>query len=472
MCQGKYWACAVVCVLTSTDAAVAVQDASTRIVVGENIRVSSATLVHKPLVEPHVAANPNDARHFVAASMVVWNPEDPFQEIRCFAFSTFDGGETWSETDLSDLIDRRVYSRDFCGDVWVALDKRGTAYISALIDMRQEEPRTNNLIFRSSDGGRHWGEVAPIPLGRGGGFDQGDILVDITRSRFSGTVYFSAVHGYGLEDGTRVESISVSKSADSGRTFSDPVPAAVSNLSQNELNMVTLSDGTLIVSYQDFMTWQGDDIPAYRLDRRRLWIVRSRDGGETFSAPFMVAEAKFGQIPKIAADNQSAIFRDRLYAVWANWNGSDNRQDGVFFTRSSDRGKVWPKPITIDRSPRSDGSRGTAAIAVNKQGVVGVAWYDRRNDPENQCQDIYFTASLDGGNSFLEPRRVSTEVSCPASPDNGDAAGRWPMGGEYSGLAAAADGRFHVVWSDARSGVYQLFTAAVTVEGNVGLPSR
>lgn len=437
--------------------------------VGPNIHISTRqpTLPH---VEPHVAVNPTDPMNLVAASMVVSNLEDPFEGIRCYTFASFDGGQSWVATDLTDKINTKLFSRNFCGDVWVAFGAGGAVYLSALIDRRKDEPRTNNLVFRSPDGGKTWLDPSYVPAGKGGPYDQGDILVDTTGGRFSGRVYFSAVHGYTLEGGSTWESISVSRSEDGGQTFSDPVPAQLGNLATNELNMVTLSEGTLVVSYSDYRTWQGGEISSYRLEGHRLWIVKSGDGGLTFSPPLFVAEVKYRQIPKIAVDNQSSAFRDRLYAVWANWNGTDYRTDGVHFTYSPDRGKMWIKPVTIDRSPREDGARSTAAIAVNKNGVVGVAWYDRRNDPENKCQDIYFTASLDGGESFLEPVKVSSEISCPDTPGNGAAAGRWPMGGEYSGLAASADGKFHAVWVDARSGVYQLYTAAITVNGKAREP--
>ena len=44
------------------------------------------------------------------------------------------------------------------------------------------------------------------------------------------------------------------------------------------------------------------------------------------------------------------------------------------------------------------------------------------------------------------------------------AASRWVNGGDYMGLTASADGHFHPVWADARSGTYQVYTAEVRVE--------
>jgi hypothetical protein len=39
----------------------------------------------------------------------------------------------------------------------------------------------------------------------------------------------------------------------------------------------------------------------------------------------------------------------------------------------------------------------------------------------------------------------------------------WSRGGDYFGMAATTDGVFHVLWSDARANVFQLWTATVDV---------
>jgi len=60
---------------------------------------------------------------------------------------------------------------------------------------------------------------------------------------------------------------------------------------------------------------------------------------------------------------------------------------------------------------------------------------------------------------------MSTGENCPDSPANGEAGRRWPEGGEYHGLTATADGRFQVLWSDSREGIYQLRTTTIRVDG-------
>jgi hypothetical protein len=107
---------------------------------------------------------------------------------------------------------------------------------------------------------------------------------------------------------------------------------------------------------------------------------------------------------------------------------------------------------------------------VNADGVLGVSWYDARHDPDTsrgraRCQELFLAASLDGGRTFLPDLPVSTGRNCPAQPRNGQAGTRWRAGCDYHGLVAAPDGRFHLLWADSRSGVYQLRFASVRVEG-------
>jgi hypothetical protein len=59
--------------------------------------------------------------------------------------------------------------------------------------------------------------------------------------------------------------------------------------------------------------------------------------------------------------------------------------------------------------------------------------------------------------------KVSAKPSCPGAGDNGYTAERWPFGGDYSGLAAAADGAFHLFWPDSRGERYELRTAQARV---------
>jgi hypothetical protein len=91
-----------------------------------------------------------------------------------------------------------------------------------------------------------------------------------------------------------------------------------------------------------------------------------------------------------------------------------------------------------------------------------VSWLQHETgEDKSHCYRIYFAASINGGETFSPPHVVSDAVSCPENALNKETIGRWVRGGDYMGLAAAADGSFHPVWVDARDGAFQVYTARI-----------
>ena len=91
-------------------------------------------------------------------------------------------------------------------------------------------------------------------------------------------------------------------------------------------------------------------------------VVRSEDGGERFTKADVVSSdwrTCFGWtpgMPYLATDPGDGPFHDRLYMTWTD------RRSGrceILFSFSSDKGKTWSKPLTVndDQSP-ADRERG------------------------------------------------------------------------------------------------------------------
>jgi hypothetical protein len=100
------------------------------------------------------------------------------------------------------------------------------------------------------------------------------------------------------------------------------------------------------------------------------------------------------------------------------------------------------------------------AAATSPEGILAIAWRDGRHRPGTECFDVYVNASLDGGATFLREQRVTSTTSCSDRKLNGTG---WSDGGDYFGLASDANGRFRLLWSDAREGVFRLRTATVEI---------
>ena len=368
------------------------QSVSRSIVVGDNILVSGDAST-RPHVEPCIAADPADAKHLIAATIAFTRPDAWFTVA---VFTSFDGGRSWRRSKLEGLD-----HFGFVGDPWTAFGSKGVAYLCCI---GSSKSNTLILVFRSTDGGRTWSKPATIPLGGGGPFDRCSIVADTSSSKFASYVYVLASQSLGSKTGPHISPAAVSRSTDDGVTFSDPVRVVPNNLDGNVANPVVLSDGTLVVTFFDFASMTRDRIRL--LKQRRLWVAASRDGGLTFSIPSFVTEfadpdaathPRSGPNRMLAVDHSPGPLRDRLYMVWTDFQsgGTD-----IYLSYSIDQGETWSDPLRVNDDVNKGVDHATPAIAVNGDGVVGVAWYDRRNDSANKCFEISFAASVDGGKTF------------------------------------------------------------------------
>lgn len=431
------------------------------IVVDEPVLVTTdrSTIPH---VEPHLAAHPRESDLLVGAA-ITWPGEDPRQGLDASivaAFRSADGGRTWARTDLPAC---QV-------DPWVAFGGDRRVFVACL----GYDP-SRVVVYRSEDRAETWSEPINIPLGGGGGPDHPIIAVGRSEQQ-EDVVYvafgqsFDAIGLRGTLFGP-----AVSVSVDGGEHFATPVFIRHDNLEKQPIDLLVLPDGKVAILFMDYAT------PQAPLAHRRTWLIVSDDRGSSFSTAALVLEQTGSEMPWAAAVDASPRHQGRVYVVVdGSWQrdrrGATTEPRGkkadLFVVASSDGGESWARPIRVTDSPPGADEQ-TPAIAVNRDGVVGVAWYDTRHSRGGGCFDLYFSASVDGGRSFLPEARVTPETSCPQSVERQHGiAERWPFGGDYSGLAASADGRFHVFWADSRTGIYQLWSAGVEVAADRSLPAE
>ena len=407
-----------------------------------------------PHVEPHLAAHPADPNRLAAGAIVVSADADgPWS---CAAFASEDRGRSWTRHD---------FDMQQCIDPWATIARDGTLFLAA-IEIRRDQPEDDRfrlLLFRSRDAGKTWDPGLDL----GTSHDH-----EMVTEEPSGDLLLVSRRASRSPEGHRRHRVGIQRVSNSGRAHRELSQVAVSNLALNPTGVVGLSDGTLVISLIDFQRNVDDFEALGRLSQPRAWALRSKDAS-AFSEPLFLSEGcgatdEFAGYPALAVDSSDGPFRDRLYHLCVRAGF-----DGLSLSTSADGGEIWSDPRRIDGA--RDGAVAhvrTPMLAVNGNGVVAAAWYDRRNDPEHRCQDLYFTFSSDGGESFEEPLRVSTETSCPRSEANGRVARSWPMGGDYGSLTAAADRAFHVLWADSRSGRFQLRHAALEVVSDSSSPAE
>jgi len=451
-----------------------------RILVGPNVLASRDG--EFPHVELMVAAHPKKPKSLLGTAITFSRRGG---DMACKAYASKDGGSTWTDSSFPEQMEFGG------GDPQVGFGLNGTAYFCALSFVKDEKGQTRAGLhfYRSEDGGITWGPKIDL----GYSYDHEQIVVDHTFGRYAGRVYIATLHGYPEYQ------VGVFRSDDDGKTWVGPVKAAsgLGKIGINCVDPLILSDETLVVPYADF-PFEPEKIKESNTST--IWTVASSDGGVTFSPPRKVAiqthdryedaerERKAGSFvslgfPSLAADSHSQEYKDRMYVVWSDVRFGKPR---ILFSYSRDRGTNWTEPKLVCGDIPPWASQYLPELVVNKQGVVGVTWYDTREaEATDRCRQ-YFAASIDGGRTFLPAVSVSSEPSFPGSENNlvpvpmdfspaGDkpepklrlstlsAFSRWGMGGDYLGLAAESDGAFRVFWADSRNKAFQIYTAQVKV---------
>lgn len=253
---------------------------------------------------------------------------------------------------------------------------------------------------------------------------------------------------------TAIELVS---SADGGNTWS--APTVIDEVCGQSLegvqgsNVVVAPDGAVDVAYE-FFPPTGDN---------EIHITRSADHGSTFGPIVKVAadvvpnglngalqgQFRNNEFPQVAIDRTHGPAAGTLYIVWSD--GRDNivpdlalstyAYPDVFFSKSTDGGKTFSKPQAV--SPTAATFAGTGrdqffpSVAVDKDGHVGVCYYDRRANPANTVIDRYCSVSTDRGRSWVE-QRVSSSNWLPVH--DADALINPAYMGDYDALTSDALG--------------------------------
>lgn len=460
--------------------------------VGTNVQVSRA-LAKVPHFEMQLAADPEDADRLMACSML--DPDDR-DESEVVTYVSLDRGRSWSPTLH---VGREGEFASW--DPTCAYGPGGVAYsVSENMDSSFD---AWERIDQSTDGGRSWSST-PTRIKHA---ERTFLVVDHTTGRRRGWLY---LYGAGQACTPGVEcrdpdGIFLRSSSDGGRTIGSEqvIPAAAKNYPIGYGPGAVLSDGTLIAPFSEWKDVReaGGDVRVPLLDVRAarpnsmIKLIRSGAGRpnwppvsevDTIAEHFTEYRFNVAGVVVVAADASDGPFRDRLYAVWPDLRSGRSE---ILLSYSADSGHTWSSPRVVNdgaRHARPDSGRDAlhGMVAVNKDGVVGIMWYDRRDRPDNLGWTVRFRASTDGGETFGPSVKVSEIPYDPArtvpmplmAMRDLSGAGRWTrfgvhwfhfQGGDTAGLAADAGGVFHALWVGNSTGVPQLWTAPITVTGVV-----
>jgi hypothetical protein len=244
----------------------------------------------------------------------------------------------------------------------------------------------------SADNGQSWSPARMI-------YDPGEINQTIANQIAvapDGTLVdvFLQINNRTNRHKTRGFQVSVMRSSDHGQSWSKPVIIS------------PMVDGTV--------TTPGDNLP-----------LRTGD-----IAPDIAIDARTG-------------------AIYVVWQDAVSGTPSIYLSKSTDGGDTWSAPQKVNDSPA--GVAGfTASVDVNRSGAVGVTYYDFRNDTPDTATaltDYWIRTSTTGGATFSPSQRVTpTSFDMKKAP-----VARGFFTGDYEGLDHAGD-VFKVFFVQAHNG--------------------
>jgi hypothetical protein len=180
----------------------------------------------------------------------------------------------------------------------------------------------------------------------------------------------------------------------------------------------------------------GKEVPGERFPRSALRFIRSTDQGRSWSRPRTVNDGtEFG------SHNFHALTAAPDGSLLATWLDARRGKSGVWMSRSTDGGRTWEANRPIYTDPTCPCCRTSVAVAAD--GAIYVAW---RAILPGDVRDVVVTRSSDGGKSWAPPVRVrADDWIYPGCPHAGPS------------LEVDANGAVHVAWwtgKEGEAGVY------------------
>jgi hypothetical protein len=389
--------------------------------------------------EQQVWINPYDQDNVVA----VWR-DFRFGYRRIGVGYSFDGGLTWTDELLP------VGLLPWHSDPGLTYDLNGNFYAMTL-SLNASSTSSGFEIFRSTNGGLSWEDpVWAIQSGSDVFEDKEMIACDrAPDSPYQGNLYISWTR---FSDNNRRTDCCFIRSVDGNQNWDPPVIISDNPTLQWPLPVVG-AGGTVYVAWV-----------SYRYSQIRL--DRSFDGGETWGDDIIVTncyepstllngDIMVFSFPAMDADITGGRYHGNLYVAYMDKTNYDR---DIYFRKSTDQGETWSNAVRINDDEWDNGcDQFHPWLTVDENGVLTAMFYDRRNDEQhNLLYDIYYTQSFDGGDSWTDNVRVTTESSDPT------AGGTVLAGliGEYSGVSLK-NGWANFVWTDFRNNEQDTYGARI-----------
>ena len=430
-----------------------------------------------PHNETSIAVNPTDGNNIIGGAndyqLGINSGGHVTESVLSRAHVTFNGGTTWS---MYPIIFSSTYQAT--GDPSVAFDADGHAYYATL-GFRFVNPSNAQapdvLVANSGDGGRTWTSTR-VAQGSGIFTSVGDVL---DKEYITAWGHGNAIVVYGdfrqAQKGSFVNSkIYSSVTHDWGATWSAPQVIS-GDLTEAFVAVPTVAGDHIAVAFLNTT-----DLTTGRDDYEVVQVSAST--GAALGAPVKVATVIDGATDYPIAFGrqtyQDSIFRSwaagnitadptdssHLAVVWSDMRNSTTpapndpysavTNSDVIVSQSTDGGAHWSPPTALELS----GDQFMPWGAYDSNGLLRIGYFDRSADPANHAYNYSLATETGSQTLAFTEAAVSTVASDPTQGDRWFAAtvnASFPHAtsflGDYSNIAATADGGVVAYWTDMRN---------------------
>ncbi|NOX86595.1 MAG: T9SS type A sorting domain-containing protein [Chlorobi bacterium] len=381
--------------------------------------------------EPSIAIDPTNADRMVIGWRQFDDVNNNFRQAG-YAY-TLDGGETWT---FPGVINPGI----FRSDPVLASDNNGNIFYNSLT------VSGNNFycdVFIMGPGTTEWDDGT---YAEGG--DKQWMTVDQTDGMGEGNIYAFWTSSYSI-----CYPDFFTRSTDGGDSYESCV-----NILGTPFwgTLATGPDGTLYAggySYDGFIvsksgTAQNPGWPvswdSYSVVDLNGWIA----SGEGPNPGGLLGQTW------VAVDNSDGDYSGYVYLLCSVQRSDNNDPLDVMFARSTDGGITWDEPVRVNQDLSEHNWQWFGTMSVAPDGRIDVIWLDTRDNPGTYLSSLYYSYSIDGGESFSENEKISESFD----PHLG-----WPdqnKMGDYFHMISDVD-YAHLAWANTLNGEQDVYYTRV-----------
>lgn len=312
-------------------------------------------------------------------------------------YYSHDGGWTWSQGKLSS-------SWGVWGDPCIVADTSGNFYYSHLSNTGGETGWLDRIVIqKSTDGGVTWSDGSFTGLNEDKDQDKPWMAFDAqSSSPFKGNLYvaWTEFDHYGDTDPENRSRILCSVSNDGAASWSTPV--VVSQYSGDCIDDDHTAEGAVpaIGPHGEVYTaWSLNDTIWFdrSLDGGQTWLeqdipITNQIGGWKFNVPGL---NRCNGFPVTACDRNTGT-------IYVNWSDKRNgiEDTDIWLSKSNDGGNTWSAPVRVNNDPPGKHNFLSWMAVDQTTGHLYFVFYDRREYEDTET-GVYLAYSTDGGETFV-----------------------------------------------------------------------